>query len=221
MNEQNIQEQINALHQKMDLVLESVTQQRLKTERVEDLLADLQIVGKDMYDTAVVELENQQVELDMDQIKQMGIKLLQNIDNISVMLSLFESTVDFVKDAEPIVNESIIGLTSKLHEFDQKGYFEFISEGGKIIDNIITHFSNEDVANLAENVVTILTTVKNLTQPEMMQSIQNALKVYNSMEMESVPEYSVFKLIRELNKPEMKKTMGFMVKFMKNLSSAS
>jgi len=217
--EPDIQEQIYQLNKKMDVVLDIVSQQQQKTESVEDLLSDLQIVGKDMYDTAVVELENQQVEIDIDEIKTLGIKLLHNVENIGTVLSMFESTVDLAKDAGPIVRESIIDLTKKLHEFEQKGYFEFFAEAGKIIDNIVTSFSKEDVAQLADNVVTILNTVKDLTQPEMMHTVGNALKAYNSMEMETVPEYSIFKLMREINKPEMKKAMGFMVTFMKNIST--
>jgi len=219
MNETDLQAQINQLNRKMDLVLDVVTRQQQKTESVEDLLSDLQIVGKDMYDTAVVELENQQVEIDVDEVKQLGIRLLHNIENIGVVLSMFESMVDFTKDAGPLVRESIIDMTKRLHEFEQKGYFAFLTEATKVIDNVVTAFSKDDVAQLADNIVSILNTVKSLTQPEMMHAMDNALKAYKSMEMESVPEYSVFKLMREINKPEMKKAMGFMVTFMKNIST--
>jgi uncharacterized protein YjgD (DUF1641 family) len=219
MKETDLQEQINQLNQKMDVVLSIVTQQQLKAESVEDLLADLQMVGKDMYNTAVVELENEQVEFDMEQIKKLGIRLLHNVENIGVVLSMFESMIDFTRDAGPLVRESIIDMSRRLNEFEQKGYFEFFAEVGKVIDNVVTAFSKEDVAQLADNIVTILKTVKSLTQPEMMHTLDNALKAYNSMEMESIPEYSVFKLMREINKPEMKKAMGFMVTFMKNISA--
>jgi len=220
MSEQNIQEQINILNQKMDLVLDVVLQQQQKTESVADLFSDLQIVGKDMYDTAVVELDNHKVELDLDQVKTLGIQLLQNIENIRVMVSLFESGVDFAKDAGPLVTESIIDFTKKLHQFEQKGYFEFFKEAGRIIDNVVTNFSKDDVAHLADNIVVILNTVKDLTQPEMMNGLGNALKVYNSMEMESAPEYSIFRVMKEINKPEMKRAMGFMITFMNNLSDS-
>lgn len=219
MKETDLQEQINQLNQKMDVVLSIVTQQQLKAESVEDLLADLQMVGKDMYNTAVVELENEQVEFDMEQIKKLGIRLLHNVENIGVVLSMFESMIDFTRDAGPLVRESIIDMSRRLNEFEQKGYFEFFAEVGKVIDNVVTAFSKEDVVQLADNIVTILKTVKSLTQPEMMHTLDNALKAYNSMEMESIPEYSVFKLMREINKPEMKKAMGFMVTFMKNISA--
>ncbi len=218
MDNQKIQEQINELNLKMDLVLKSLDQQNRKAERVEDLFADLQIIGKDMYDTAVVELENQQVELDVDQLKYLGLKLLNNINDITVMLSVFESTVDFARDAGPLVRESIIDMTKKLHEFEKKGYFEFFEGIGKVVDNLITHFTREDLASLADNIVPVVDTMRKMTQPEIMSSVQNALDVLNRIDINKVPEYSLFKFIKELNQPEMKKAMGFAATFIKSFT---
>jgi uncharacterized protein YjgD (DUF1641 family) len=36
--------------------------------------------------------------------------------------------------------------------------------------------------------------------------------------MEDIPEYSLFKVMREMNKPEMKRALGFFITFMKNMS---
>ncbi len=67
---------------------------------------------------------------------------------------------------------------------------------GSIIDNIVTHFSREDVRLLADNVVPMLETVKSLTQPEMLKSVNNAVKIFSRLEIEAVPEYSIWKLMR-------------------------
>ena len=214
----DIQTQINTLNDKVDLILEYVNQQRLKSQSVDDLIADASIIGKDMYDSAVMELENRSIEVDPEDVKMIVLKILRNVRNINGVLDTFESTTDFLKDASPIVNEMIIDLIKKLNEFDRKGYFEFLAEAGAIIDNIVTHFSREDVKLLADNVVPMLETVKSLTQPEMLKSVNNAVKIFSRLEMEAVPEYSVWKLIREMNKPEMKRAIGFMVSFMKNMS---
>ena len=37
--------------------------------------------------------------------------------------------------------------------------------------------------------------------------------------MENIPEYSIFKVMREMNKPEMKRALGFFVTFMKNMGA--
>jgi uncharacterized protein YjgD (DUF1641 family) len=126
---------------------------------------------------------------------------------------------DLVKDAGPIFNEAIIDFTKKLHQLDQKGYFEFFAETGKIFDNIVSHYSPDDVRELADNVVTIMETVRSATQPEMMSALNNGLKIYSSLEMENVPEYSIIKVMREMNKPEMKRALGFFVTFMKNMAA--
>ncbi|MFC2087724.1 hypothetical protein ACFLSA_06155 [Bacteroidota bacterium] len=112
----------------------------------------------------------------------------------------------------------IIDFSKKLHILDQKGYFEFFSEAGKILDNIVTNFTPEDLRQLADTVVLILNIIKNLTQPEMLNAINNALRIYGSIETENIPSYSVWRTMREINTPEMKKFMGLMILFIKNVS---
>jgi uncharacterized protein YjgD (DUF1641 family) len=53
----------------------------------------------------------------------------------------------------------------------------------------------------------------------MMSALNNGLKIYSSLEMENVPEYSIIKVMREMNKPEMKRALGFFVTFMKNMAA--
>jgi uncharacterized protein YjgD (DUF1641 family) len=52
----------------------------------------------------------------------------------------------------------------------------------------------------------------------MLRSVDNALRVFATMEMDDIPSYSIFKVMREMNKPEMKRALGFFMTFMKNLS---
>jgi len=219
MEEKALQTQIAELNQKVDLLLEYVNQQRLKTNQLEDLVSDLSIVGKDMYDSAVEELDSRMVNIDIDQVKGLFLRILRNVENMNKFLELFESMNDLMKDAGPIFNEVIIDFTKKLNELDKKGYFEFFAETGKIFDNIITHYKPEDVRELSEHVVTILETVRAATQPEMMKAINNGFKIYGSIETENIPEYSIFRVLREMNQPEMKRAMGFFITFMKNMAS--
>jgi len=214
----NTTQQIAELNQKVDTILEYVNQQRLKSQAIDDLVADVSIIGKDAYDSTVKALDEHEVVLDPDQLRELGIRFAQNVGNFNTLLDTMGSAMDLVKDVGPIANEVIIDTTKKLHEFEQKGYFEFMKEFGSIIDNIVTYYSINDVRMLADNVVTILDTVKNLTQPDMLKSIDTAVKVFANMETENVPEYSIFKVMREINKPEMKKAWGFLFTFLKNMS---
>ncbi|GET26775.1 DUF1641 domain-containing protein [Prolixibacter sp. NT017] len=219
MDDKALQVQISELNAKVDLLLEHVNEQRLKTNQLEDLVSDISIVGKDVYDTAVVELENRQVELDPEQLKGMGLRLLRNIGNFRDLLITFESMADLVKDVTPIVNETIMDFTDKLDEFDRKGYFEFLRESGNVLDKVITKVSTDDMKQLAENIDPMLEMLKALGRPEVIQGMKNATQALADTSSQKVPEVSVFRMMRELNKPEMKKALGFMVTFMKNFST--
>ena len=218
MAERNLQVQMDEINQKLDLVLHYVNQQRLKSERMDDLVTDISIIGKDLFETTVYELDNQGIELDVEAMKLLVFKLIKNAGNFTRVLELFESTTDFMMDAGPVMREMIIDLIKKLHEFEQKGYFNFFRELFYVMDTIIANYSEEDVKQLAENVVTILDTVKNLTQPEMLHTMNNAVNIYRSMGKEEIEEYSLFKALREMRSPEMKRSIGFIMTFLKNLS---
>lgn len=209
---------MDALEQKLDQVLEYINQQRLKSESIDDLVADVALIGKDIYNSSVVELDKQSVEIEPDELRQFGINLLRNIRNFNEMLELLDSMMDLKKDAGPIVNELIIEFTKHLHVLESKGYFEFVRELSSIADNIVTNFTPEDIRMLADNIVLMLQTLKNVTQPEMLHAVNNAVKVYGSMQTEDIKPYSIWKAMREINTPEMKSALGFLIAFMKNLS---
>ena len=218
MEDKNIQVQIDALDKKLDLILGYVHQQNLKATMVEDLVSDLSIVGKDAYNATVVELDKRQVELDPSELTGLAVSFLRNIGNIKTVMDTLEMAVDLGKEVGPIANEVILDFTAQMNEFEQKGYFEFIREFGPIMDNIVKGFSPQDLKDLSNNIVSILSIIKEMTQPEVLGTMQNAMKAFNSMETESVPSYSIWKLMRELNSPEIKKALGYGITFMKNVS---
>lgn len=216
--EQDLQQQINDMNKKLDLVLHHVNEQRLKRERTEDLLDDLSIVGKDAFRSTVDELDKRNIELNVDDLRCLSLRLLRNTENFSKVLLTFESLMDLMKDAGPILNEMGIDAIHNLHELESKGYFEFFREVMRIFDNIVTGYSAEDVRQLADNIVTIMETVRNMTQPDMLKAMNNAINIYKEMDPGEIKEYSLWKAFREMRSPEMKRGLGFIMMFLKNLS---
>jgi uncharacterized protein YjgD (DUF1641 family) len=218
MGEKNIQSQIDALDKKLDLVLGYVKQQRNDTVVIEDLVSDLSIVGKNVYDNAVDELDKRQIEIDPSVLTDLVVTMLKNIGNFKTVMNLFEMAFDFAEEAGPIANEVIIDFTKQLQVYNEKGYFAFFKELGPILDNIVTGFTPDDLRQLANSIVSILSIIKEMTQPEVLGTMENAVKAFNSMETESVPSYSIWRVMKEMNSPEMKKALGYGITFMKNVS---
>ncbi len=218
MTDINIQNQIDEINRKLDLVLEEVYAQKQSRESVNDLMSDLSIVGKDAFQNAVVQLDKAGVEIDGETISSIGIKLLNNLDNINMLLEMLESLTDFAKDAAPIAHQVGLDAVNTFNYLEQRGYIDFVKEFTKVFDNIVTHFTVEDIRELADKIVPILEIVKEITQPDMLDAVHNAVVVYKNLETDEIPEYSIWKMMREMNSPEMKKGMGFMMTFLKNLT---
>lgn len=221
MSEQIIQAQIDVINQKLDIILEEIYAQRETRQSLEDLADDVSIIGKDIFKNTVIQLDKAGVELDPEALAGIGLKLVRNIGNINEFLEVLESINDFLKDVSPIVHQVGLDAIAKLNDLEQRGYIDFFRELSRSLENIVTHFKAEDVKALSDNIVFIMETVKNLTQPDMLKAINNALTIYKNMDMENVEEYSVFKALMELRKPEMKKGIGFMITFLKRLSEDS
>jgi len=218
MTDQNVQIQIDEINRKLDLILEEIFLQKQSRETTEDLISDLSIIGKDAFNTAVTELDKASIELHPEALSGLGIKLIRNLQSLNDLLDTLESLQDFLKDATPILRQVGLDAIDKMNDLEQRGYFAFLSELARVLDNVVTGFSRDDVKALADNIVTILQTVKDLTQPDMLDAINNAVKIYKNLDTKDIPEYSLWRVIRELRSPEMRRSLGFMITFLKNLT---
>src|SRR4030066_1009995 len=192
MEEVIIQSKVDEINRKIDIILEEIELQKQHRRMMEDLKDDLYRVGKDLYETAIVELEEVHDYLNTGDILHLGKKLLRNVNNLSKAFDQMESTKNFLRDISPLVRESILDLMKKLDEFDRKGYFQFAKELQKATDNVVTSFTPDDVKHLGDNIVTILETIKNLTQPDMLHAINNAVTVYKNIDIKVDEKVSLF-----------------------------
>ncbi|MEI6173779.1 MAG: DUF1641 domain-containing protein [Bacteroidota bacterium] len=187
MSENNIQEQISQLNQKLDLILESIEQQKRNREEFDDLVSDLSIVAKDAFHHTVVMLDKSQVDLDHSGVPMLLIKLLQNIDTFYEMLEMLESAKDFMKDISPVLHQMGLDAVNKMNEFDQLGYFD-----------IVRNLTNPDV------IAALGRTSKALAEVKMDDKLDNKslfglLKQLNSPDVRKSLSFAL-RLVQEINK---------------------
>ncbi len=218
MSAKNMQTQIDEINSKLDFILEEIHHQKQNRESMEDLFADLSLVGKDAFQQTVIELDNAGVELDSEAVKGMGLRLIRNIGNLNQLLETLESLNDFMKDAVPVMHQVGLDAIHQMNDLNEKGYVDFFKELIKVVQNIIEHFSPTDVKDLADSAVSILETIKSLTQPDMLSAINNAVTIFKNLDPKDVEQYNIWKLMREFNKPEMKRGIGFAVTFLKKMA---
>lgn len=218
MDDTTLQSQIDAINRKLDIILAEIELQQRHRREMDDLKDDLMRVGRDLYRHAVIELDEVHDHVNTGDMLYLGKKLLRNVNNITKMFEQVENLKDFVTDFSPVSRELVFDLMHKLDEMDRKGYFEFVRQLSRGFDNVVTSFSADDVKALSDNLVTILNTIKSLTQPDMLHAINNAVAVYKNLDVEVEEKVSIFSLIKQINTPEMKRGLAFAIQFLKNLA---
>ncbi len=121
-NNENMVARMERLENKLDLVLGYVNQQRLRSEMTDDLLSDLSLIGKDIYNCSVAELEKRAVEIDTDEISEIGVNLLKNVGNFSRALALMTS----MSEQEDIPKYSIWKTMREMNSPEMKSALGFI-----------------------------------------------------------------------------------------------
>jgi len=220
MSDKILEEQIREVNRKLDLILEDASTQRQHREALDDLIDDVSVIGKDVFKQTVIQLDDAGIELDGEAVRDLGLRLLRNINNMGMVLEILESLSDLAKDVTPVIKQIGLDGVQKFHEFEQKGYFEILNQLARTFDTIISRYSKEDLGRLSENLIPVLDTMFSIADPKLLGKINSATKALKEINPDNIEEISVWRLMRQLNKPEIRKSIGFIMAFLQNLSKS-
>jgi len=209
---------IDALTAKIDLLTDYVVEQRRRQREWDELKDDLTPIANEMYLAAIEELSEIEPYIQLEDILHLLKRLARNINNIELMLDQLESLNDLMQDLGPIFNDALLFAVAQLDDMERKGYFDAMREGVYVMDNIVDAFGPDDVRQLGDNVVTILTTVKEMTQPEVMGAVQNL--THTMRQVEEHPEQidaSAFGLLKQFRDPEVRRGLALTMQMLKSV----
>jgi uncharacterized protein YjgD (DUF1641 family) len=180
--------------------------ERQRADRAE-LVRDLTPIANEAFRLSVEQLEEIQEYIELSDLLRLVKRLARNGRNIEKMLDQLESMMDLAETIGPLANEAFGKVVDELTELERKGYFGFARGGMQIMDNVVTSFTEEDVDRLGDNVVLILNTVKDMTQPEIMNFVRNTLLVAEK-EIEKPVDISYLGLMRMMRDPEVRRGLA-------------
>jgi uncharacterized protein YjgD (DUF1641 family) len=180
--------------------------ERQRADRAE-LIRDLTPIANEAFRLSVEQLEEIQEYVELDDFLRLVKRVARNGRNFEKMLNQLESMMDLAETVGPLANEAFGKAVHQLTEMERKGYFTFAQGGMQIMDNVVTSFSEEDVNRFGENVVLILNTVKEMTQPEIMNFVRNTLMVAEQ-EIDKPVDISYTGLMRQMRDPEVRRGLA-------------
>lgn len=217
---QEINSKVDALNEQMQLVTEYIADQRQRQREMDELKDDMVPIVNDMYLAAIEELSEVEPYVRLEDLLHLLKRLARNTRNIENMLDQLESLNDLIADLGPIFNDAFLTSVQQLDEMERKGYFEAMREGYYVLDNIVTAFGPEDVRALGDNIVTILTTIKEMTQPEVMLMVQNLTRTVRVVEEEPAAiDTSFWGLIRQLRDPQVRRGLVLTLQMLKSVGA--
>lgn len=206
--------ELTELNAKLDYLIEQVDAQRQRQAMLEELWRDMQPVIRDASDIAVQELAEVDGAFRMEDLVALMKAFLRNTRTFVKLVEQMEALMDLMPDVSRIMTPAMDQMVEQLALLEEKGFFKFANGMLYIADQVLSAFDEEDVRALGDNIVTILTTVRNMTQPEVMALANRAIE---SVEAPVEEDVSVWRLMREMRDPATRKGMARMLQMLKAL----
>ncbi len=206
--------ELTELNAKLDYLIEQVDAQRQRQAMLEELWRDMQPVIRDASDIAVQELAEVDGAFRMEDLVALMKAFLRNTRIFVKLVEQMEALMDLMPDVSRIMTPAMDQMVEQLALLEEKGFFKFANGMLYIADQVLSAFDEEDVRALGDNIVTILTTVRNMTQPEVMALANRAIE---SVEAPVEEDVSVWRLMREMRDPATRKGMARMLQMLKAL----
>lgn len=208
------QEQFALLMEKMDRVESHIAEQQRRQQEMEELQRDLIPIGNHMVKLAIDELAEIGSDFQSEDLFFLLKRVLRDTHLLSKLLDQLENAMELSEDMQVLGKQIFNQGVLELDRLERQGYFAFAREGWKIVERVVTEFSEEDVRALADNVVVILKTVRNMTQPEIMAIANQSVDAIREIPAED-ETISAFKLVKEMGSPQVRRGMSRMLNLLK------
>lgn len=159
------------------------------------------------------------IETPLDQIAVLEAK----IDRLSEQLAILTADAtertrrramvsELTGDLTSVSSDAMAKAVDLLAEAERKGYFTFATAAAGVADRVVTNFDEHDVDQLGDNVVAILQTVREITQPEMLTLLGRMVDAVraeqDAVQFETDEAPSFWALARQLRDPAVRRGMG-------------
>jgi len=217
-----LERKIDQLTEQVAFIAAEAEIMRERRESWDELRSDFMPLAGEALINVNQELEEVQEFVQPQDLLRLVKRLVRNTRNIESALERFESAMEFLDDVSGLSDQAFIRLLQLLEVYEERGYFRFAKAGLGVVDRVVTNFTEEDVEALGDNVVLILETVKEMTQPEIMAVLYRMIEAVQRQQdaMAAEPEQppSMWALARQLRDPEVRRGMARALNTLKAVS---
>lgn len=203
----SIEERLDRMALQLEMLTAEIMVQRANRERWSELTTVMTPIASQAMSTVSSEIED--LDLTIEDITRFAKTLAGTLPNLERLLAQLSAVTELVEVAAPMAKPLFDIATHRMAQLEERGYFEIASSGLGVVDRVVTSFTEEDVEALGDNIVLILQTVREMTQPEVMQMLQRTFTTVQEGEhAEATDPPGAFALLKEMRNPEVRRGLN-------------
>jgi len=190
--------------------------QRAGRERWAELATDATPIARQALSSVGETLDESGITL--EQLSSFVVSLAAAMPTLQTLLDQLESLSELAGTMSAYLPEATAAVTNRMSDLDERGYFRFMGAGAGVVDRVVTSFTEEDVDALGDNIVLILNTVKEMTQPEVMSMLRRTFESVQEEEAqfkETPP--GALSLFREMRDPDVRRGLNKVVHMLRSV----
>lgn len=207
----SIEERLDRLTIQVEWIAEQIALQNQAREQWTELADTLVPVTRGAMDVATRELDELSEDVTIEDAARFARTLARSLPRLEVLMAQLDSVAELTHELNSLSGAAMAKLTDTLQVAEEKGYFAFARQGGRIAERIVTEFSEDEVAALGDNVVTILDAVKEMTQPEVMGLVRRTAMTVQDGEDVHMDPPSMFALLKSMRDPQTRRGLARML----------
>ena len=134
------------------------------------------------------------------------------VEDVEIRARQRTMVTELTEDLNGISTEAMAKVVDLLAVAEAKGYFDFARAGVSVADRVVANFEADDLDALGDNVVTILSTVREITQPELLTLLGRMVDAVRAeqaaVDVEPAEPPSLLALLGQLRDPDVRRGMG-------------
>lgn len=204
-----LEAKIDRLTEQMAILAAEAELRARQRDAFEDLRRDLTRVTEGALDKVSHELDSMGDTADPADLLRLLRRLVEVAPRLERALNGFDQASELVDDMVPLGPDVLMAATQRMAVLEERGYFDMARAGAGVVDRVVTNFDEDDVVQLGENVVTILETLKEITQPEMLAMLGNVVdavkRQQHVVELETDDPPTLWALAKQVREPDVRR----------------
>jgi uncharacterized protein YjgD (DUF1641 family) len=196
--------------------LESQIEPLIKSsQKFAELKKDLTPIGNHATALLINELTEVEAGFQLEDLISLLKEAMRNTPNFIFALKSMANIIEFVKDMEPLLKNSVPYFIQFLDEMEQKGVFRIVNSTVDLRKKVAAAYTAEDIETMGDGMVAMLGLFKSLSDPKAVALLEQLSQIPSKVELENAKSIGIFGLASAGFNPEISQGLGVLMELTK------